>query len=47
MQKRKPGTTAGVALQEPDLDAIYLIYLIGWASLNKLADPLGLEQLEL
>ena len=47
LQKRKPGPTTGIVLQEPDLNAICLVCLIGWASPNGLADPLGLEQLEL
>ena len=47
LQEREPYPTTGVALREPDLDAICLVCLIGWASLNGLADPLGLEQLEL
>ena len=29
LQEREPGSTTGVALQEPDFDVIYLVYLIG------------------
>lgn len=47
LQKLELSSTAGVALWDSDLDANYLIYPIGWAFLNRLADPLDLEQLEL
>ena len=43
LQEQELNATARVALQELDFDVIYMICLIGWAFLNGLADPLGLE----
>ena len=47
LQEQEPCFTTEVALQKPDIDAICLICLIDWAFPNRLADPLGLEQLKL
>lgn len=46
-QDQETDAIAGITLQEPDYDAIYIICLIDWVFSNKLADMLDIKQLKL